>query len=155
MTRGGARVKSGPAKNPQSRTSERAGYTLTALPSEGYTRRPPGLTNYVPKPTARHKAVWLELWRTPQACAWSLDKYKWPSVALLCRLMVRAEDPDAAAAIFSELGKLQTKLGLTEEGMRYLGWAIARDEVAKKAAEKAPAATAPKRERRLRSVGAQ
>ncbi|MCW2759049.1 MAG: hypothetical protein JWO46_2795, partial [Nocardioidaceae bacterium] len=62
MTKGGARSRSGPPKDPRSRTSERAGFTLTALPSEGYTKRPPGLNAFLPRPTARHRAVWAELW---------------------------------------------------------------------------------------------
>lgn len=130
MASGGARAKSGPAKSPTSRTSEREGYVLTALPSEGYRKRAPGLTQYIPRPTTRQKAIWAELWRTPQACAWSQERWRWPSVAILCRLMARAEDPDAPAAIFGELAKMQTRLGLSEEGLRFLGWQIKHDELA-------------------------
>jgi hypothetical protein len=36
----GGHARSGPAKDPSSRTSERAGYTLTALPNEGYRAGP-------------------------------------------------------------------------------------------------------------------
>jgi hypothetical protein len=152
MPQGGTRSKSGPTKDPTSRTSERAGYTLTALPAEGYRKRPPGLTEFIPRPTARQKAVWAELWRTPQACAWSFDRWRWPQVATLTRLRVRSEDPDAPAAIFGELAKVETRLGLSEEGLRFLGWAIKRDELATKRDEKAETATRPKRQRRLSSV---
>lgn len=129
MASGGSRAKSGPTKDPSSRTSAREGFLLTALPAAGYRKRPPGLTRYIPRPTARQKAIWVELWKTPQACAWSQDQWRWPTVAILCRLMARAEDPDAPAAIYSELAKLQTRLGLSEEGLRYLGWQIKHDEV--------------------------
>ncbi len=155
MPRGGSRTKSGPAKSPTSRTSERAGFTLTALPSEGYRGRVPGLLQFIPKPTARHRAHWDELWSTPQACAWSLERWRWSQIARLCTLRVRAEDPDSPAAIYGEIAKLETKHGLADDGMRYLGWAIAKDEVAAKAAEKTIQDEPAKRERRLRSVGAE
>lgn len=153
MASGGSRARSGPTKDASSRTSERAGYTPTALPNEGYRGRIPGLTPYIPKPTARHKRAWQEFWRTPQACMWSQSKWEWPQVAVMVRLTVAIEDPDCPAAKFSELAKLQTRLGLTEEGLRYRGWAVAKDELAAKAAERqqqAQGSTPPqKRERRL------
>lgn len=155
MPKGGSRTRSGPTKDPRSRTSERAGYQVTALPNEGYKRRPPGLTNFIPKPTARHRAHWVQLWKTPQACAWSMESWRWPQIARLCQLLVRAEAPDAPAAIYSEIVKLEAKHGLSDDGMRYLGWSIARDEVAAKAAARAQTSSgpaAPTSERRLRAA---
>lgn len=153
MPKGGSRTRSGPPKSPTSRTSERAGYKLTALPSEGYRGRAPGLNQFIPKPTARQRAHWDELWSTPQACAWSLERWRWSQIARLCILRARAEDPDSPAAIYAEVIKLETKHGLSDDGLRYLGWAIAVDEVAARAAQSAPE-VGPS-ERRLRAVDAQ
>jgi hypothetical protein len=75
---------------------------------------------------------------------WARQKYSWPSVARLAVLRVRGESDDCPATIYSEILKLETKLGLNEEGMRYLGWAMAPDQVAEKRAEKAAAPAAGK-----------
>lgn len=154
MAKGGSRTRSGPPKDPNSGRSERTGFKPTALPNEGYAGRVPGLNQFVPKPTARHRATWDELWSTPQACMWSKERYKWPIVARLTALRVRAEG-ECPATIYGEILKLETKLGLNDEGMRYLGWAIAADEVKEQAAKKTAARPAKKTAptRRLRSVG--
>lgn len=143
MTKGGARTHSGPSKDPTSLKSAAIGYTLTALPNGGYAGEVPDLTPFIPEPTLRHLTIWSELWATPQACMWSTQQFKWPQVARLALLRVLAEG-ECPATIFNEVLKLETKLGLNDEGLRYLGWAIAADETAAKRDEKksAPATTA-------------
>jgi hypothetical protein len=177
MTQGGARNKSGPAKNPRSRTSERAGFSLTALPSEGFKSRVPAfpLPKIIRSETIssegqrfkvtdraattafrrRELEVWREAWRTPQACAWSTERWRWPVVAEFCRLKTVVElEPDANAALVAQLHRFRDQIGLTPAGLRDNGWAIARDEVAPKRQAQKPAEkkteTAPVR--RLRSV---
>lgn len=153
MAKGGARTRSGPPKDPRSGRSEQAGFKLTALPSEGYRGRVPGLNQFNPKPNARHRAMWDELWSTPQACVWARERFSWPMVARLVQLRWRAEDPECPATIYSEILKLETKLALNEEGMRFRGLAIAEDAVAGQAAKKTVAPTAKSTPtRRLRSV---
>ena len=70
-------------------------------------------------------------------------------------LRVRAEDPDAPAAIYGEVVKLEAKHGLSDDGMRYLGWAIAVDEVAERAAGRAASEPPAPAQRRLRVADAQ
>ena len=83
------------------------------------------------------------------------EPYKWPMVARLALLRAKGEG-DCPASIYGEIIKLETKLGLNDEGMRYLGWAIAQDQVAAKAEEKAQEPAEPVvHARRLRSVDAQ
>ena len=180
MPSGGARNKSGPAKSPTSRTSERAGYTLTALPSEGYRGRAPAFpmpkitryrtvsvdgTKYREADTAastlfrrRELEIWRDQWRTPQACAWSQESWRWPTVAEFCRLKTVVElEPDANAALVGQLHRFRDQVGLTPAGMKENGWAIAPNQLAAKRAEQSPA-SAPvegdevgaKRERRMR-----
>lgn len=126
----GGHAHSGPAKDPNSRTSERAGYALTALPNEGYSGTVPALTDYLLEVTAQHERVWAELWSTPQACAWSQERWRWPVVADLVKWMVRSDGPDAPASIATSVRQLRDDLGLSKAGLSVNGWAIAAVELA-------------------------
>lgn len=143
MASGGARSRSGPPRDPDSRTSERRGYTLTALPSEGYDGEVPELSDHLISSTPRHEAVWADLWTTPQACAWSVERWRIPVVADLVKYIVRLDDPEAPASFATSVRQLREDLGLSSQGLRLNGWAISVDEIAKKAAEKS-AASPPK-----------
>jgi hypothetical protein len=68
------------------------------------------------------------------------------------RLSVRCEDPEAPASLLAQLHRFADQIGMTTAGLAEMGWKVAVDEVAEKAAAKA-AAPAP-RARRLRSVDA-
>jgi hypothetical protein len=125
MPRGGARIKSGPPPVEGSRTSERKGYSLTALPPSGYDGEVPDLLDFLPGATARHLAVWAQAWTTPQACAWSLEPWRWSTVASLVMWIVRSEDADAAASIASNVRQLRDDLGLSRAGLAHNGWKIA------------------------------
>lgn len=148
MSRGGARNRSGPQPDPTSGRSEARGLKFDQLPAEGYDGEPPELA--LPNATGREHEMWMRLWITPQAAAWSREPWRWPIVALYTRYSVRAEDPEASAAIMAQVHRLGDQLGLTPAGLRENGWSIVRDEVTPKRAERtAPAAPA----RRLRAVG--
>ena len=149
MARGGARNRSGPAPDPNSGRSERRGFKLTALPSEGYRGAVPDFP--LPDVTDRELEVWESLWRTPQACAWSMQSWRWLNVADLVRLQVRGEAHDAPVNIATVVRQLRADLGLTPAGLKENGWAIAVDEVAARADAKADeAAATPRRSSRDR-----
>ena len=176
MAKGGARNRSGPPADPNSERSERRGYTLTALPSEGYDGEVPefplprivrfndfyedgkkrresdaGATDTF---RDRELEVWAESWRSPQACAWSEESWRWPTVAEFCRLKTVVEmEPDANAALVAQLHRFRDQIGLTPAGLRDNGWAIARDEVTQRRQQRAE--ERPKPQRRLRAVDAQ
>lgn len=150
----GGHAHSGPPRDPNSRTSERRGFTPTTLPAAGFDGEVPNLADFLPGMTSRHEAIWAQLWRTPQACMWNRESWRIPNVADLVRCQVRAEAPDAPAAWETAIQQKRTEAGLTEAGLRFNGWAITQDEVAAKRDEKAEGAE-PKRERRLRSADAQ
>jgi len=176
MTRGGARNRSGPPADPNSERSERRGYKLTALPAQGFDGEAPdfplpqtvrfvvvagdggkGLKVPSDDRTAtfreRELEVWAESWRTPQACAWSMESWRWPTIAEFCRLKVVVEqEPDANAALVAQLHRFRDQIGLTPAGMRDNGWAIAHDEVTPKRQQQSDR---PKPTRRLRAVDAQ
>lgn len=133
---GGARTRSGPPADPTSGRSDRRGFTLTALPSEGFSGDVPALSDFLPAPSDRHEAVWAQLWTTPQACAWSLEAWRWPVVADLVKWLVRSEPADAPASLGTVVRQLRDDVGLSKAGLVANGWAIAVDEVGAKAAAK-------------------
>lgn len=128
----GGHARSGPSKDPNSRTSERAGYTLTALPAAGYPGPVPDLSDYMPTATDRHQSIWDELWKMPQAAAWSMQPWRWAQVADLVKYQVRDDADDAPAALATSIRRLRDDLGLTHAGLAANGWAIAVDELAEK-----------------------
>lgn len=146
MSRGGARNRSGPQPDPTSERSDRRGYKLTALPSTGYTGDVPDFP--LPNAGDREVAVWLDAWSTPQACAWSMEPWRWQTIAEYARFKAMCErEPNAA--LIGQLHRYRDQVGLTPAGMRENGWAIAHDEVTPKR-ETQPAPEIPAR--RLRAI---
>jgi hypothetical protein len=151
MASGGARNRSGLKPTEGSGRSDRRGFKLTALPSEGFTGEAPEFP--LPKASDRELEVWASTWKTPQACAWSMPSERWRlrSVAMWVRTSVRAEDPEAGAALLSQLHRFADQIGMTTAGLAEMGWKVAVDEVTEKAPVRKTAA-AP-HVRRLRAVG--
>lgn len=174
MARGGARNRSGPPVDPKSGRSERKGFKLTALPSEGFDGEAPKFplmtfTVYrweyedkrrfqVPDEDAteafrdREQSLWEQAWTYPQACAWSLEPWRWNAVAMWVRTQVVCESSEATAADKGAIHRFADQIGMTPAGLKENGWAIAQDEVGAKAAEKSEPASRP--QRRLRAVDA-
>lgn len=174
MARGGARNRSGPQADPNSGRSDRRGFTLTALPSEGFKGDVPEFP--LPQVTrfeivfeekarlklpdvaatelyrSRELDVWADVWTTPQACAWSMQSWRWTIAAEYCRLKTIVEmDADASAALVGQLHRYRDQLGLTPAGLKDNGWAIAADEVGEKRDEK-PSESKEAPQRRLRAL---
>lgn len=150
MPRGGARNRSGPAPDSSSERSERRGLVLTALPAEGHKGKPPKFP--LPAPSEREVEVWRDAWKTPQACAWALPSEHWRhrTVAMWVRLSVRAEDPEAPAALLGQLHRFADQIGLTTAGLAEMGWAVAKDELmAARARHPEPVAGPPARRLRV------
>lgn len=172
MSSGGSRNRSGPQADPRSGRSDRRGFSLQALPVEGFKGLVPEFplepivlfTEYFVDRVkvkerddgdtesfrGREADVWAEAWTTPQACAWSMESWRWPIVGEYCRLKTVVElDPSASAALVGQLHRYRDQLGLTPAGLKDNGWAIASDEVAAKRDQ--VAVTEPPA-RRLRAV---
>ena len=149
MARGGARNRSGPPAQEGSGRSDQRGFTLTALPAEGYQGEVPDFP--LPEPSDRELEVWEQAWHTPQACAWSLPSEAWraETVAMWVRVKVRCEDPEAPASVLGQLHRFADQIGMTTAGLAEMGWKVAVDEVGAKAATRTPT---PKAERRLRAA---
>ena len=152
MTSGG-HARSGPPKREGSARADAAGYSLTALPAEGYQGEVPEWP-IEPQMTATEGRYWERAWRTPQACIWSKHEFAWmvPDVARWVRLTVRCDEPDAPATLLARLPSSADAIGMTAAGLARFGAKIAPDEVGKKRFDKAAVEPEPKQERRLRKA---
>ena len=152
---GGARNRSGPPKQEGSARADRAGYSLTALPAEGYDGPIPDFP--LPDATDRELTVWNQAWRTPQACAWSMPSEQWriETVAMWVRVKVACEDPGVTPPRLGQLHRFADQIGMTTAGLAEMGWKVAVDELAERRSD-APAEEKADEEppsRRLRSAG--
>lgn len=147
MASGGSRNRSGPPADPNSGRSDQRGYSLTALPAEGYSGPVPNFP--LPDASVRELEVWAQAWTTPQACAWSLPSEAWRirTVAMWVRLTVRCESPEAGAALLGQLHRFADQIGMTTAGLAEMGWRVAVDETATKRSEKPAAKPASSRNR--------
>lgn len=104
----------------------------------------------------REQELWEWAWRTPQACAWSMPSESWRihTIAMWVRTFVICESSEGTAADKSSLHRFADQIGMTTAGLAEMGWKVAVDEVATKAASRKPAAeTSTRRPRRLRVAG--
>ncbi len=149
----------GPPPNPNARRRNvRVG--LVRLPAKGRDGDVPEWpVGY--DPSGKERAIWAELWSTPQAVAWeqlgylrSVARYVTLDAAA-SRSLDNIDDPKLYAAMLAnqtrllpELRQLEDRLGLNPKAMRSLMWEIADDEVGAKRDER----EAPKARRRLKAV---
>lgn len=158
MSSGGSRNRSGPPKDPSSRTSERQGYVLTALPNEGYDGQVPDFplmaftvmrwehedkrrfqvvdTDATEAFAERERELWALAWSYPQACAWSIEPWRWNTVAMWVRTQVVCESSDATAADKGAIHRFADQIGMTPAGLKENGWAIAANQLGAKKAER-------------------
>ena len=142
MPSGGKRVRSGPAKDPNSEKSRRLGYTLQSLPNTECRMKPPEWP-LEPADDERvrrleaEKWKWLgeaahatpppsvRLWKLPQARAWHLPQFKWMihELALYARLSTACEIAPAPTAL-TVLLRISDRVGMSAAGLQALGWKI-------------------------------
>lgn len=133
MTSGGARVRSGPAPDPNALRRERDSGEWTNLPAAGRAGPPPAWP--LLDGSVREHELWLRLWAMPQALMWErfgLDI----EVALYVRQLERFELPRSPIILGTLVRQMADSLGLTTPGLRANRWRIER-------ADEQPAATAP------------
>lgn len=123
MTRGGARVRSGPPKDPNAlrrdRANDQAGWT--SLPADGRVGDPPAWP--LLRPRKRELAVWATEWTRPQAVEWERLHLE-VEVAIYVRTLCTAEIQSSNASLIGKVMQLQNSLGLTRAGMSANGWRI-------------------------------
>lgn len=174
MPKGGARNRSGPKADARSLRSAERGLVLTALPNEGYRGEAPEFplprrmvfrwefedkkrfqvfdaeaTDLV---VDRERELWERIWSYPQAAAWAVEPWRWNTVAMYVRTFVVCESSEATAADKGSLHRFADQIGLTPAGLKENGWAVAADQVSKKAATKATGAPASSARDRMKVV---
>lgn len=138
----GMHGRGGPAADPNSERSAQRGLTYNMLPREGFTGRVPAFP--LPKPSTREREIWRELWRTPQAAKWDVERFRMLSIGHYTRLLARCEAVDASAALFNAAQRYADQLGLTPGGMAFNRWRLNSDETSVKVAEPKPVQRAKK-----------
>lgn len=153
MPKGGARTRSGPAREENALRRDRKGDQgdWLLLPAEGRTKAAPAWP-LMPKATPRETAMWRRLWKKPQAVAWEkLGMIE--LVALYCRRFCEAEQRMSPTNLSTLVRQMGDGLGLTAPGLNSLRWKIVTDETAdKRGARSAPPAKRPSSRDRLRVV---
>ena len=149
----GGHARSGPPKQEGSGRADAVGYKLTELPAEGYAGEVPEWP-LVPGASDVEQVYWERAWRSPQACIWSRQEFRWliPDVARWVRLTVRCDDLEAPASLLARLPSAEDKIGMTAAGLARMGAKIAPDQMAEKRAEKERAEAGERPARRLRST---
>lgn len=149
MTSGGSRNRSGPPADPRSGRSDSRNFVLTALPSDGYQGEAPKFPlmrrvvmrwefedkrkfqvvdeDQTEAVSDREQELWAWAWSTPQACAWSLEAWRWQTIAMWVRTFVICEGSDATAADKGSVHRFADQIGLTPAGLKENGWAIATE----------------------------
>lgn len=127
---GGARNRSGPHASAYSARSDARDIRALKLPVGGYDGDFPALFEVLPGGTEREGQVWATLWKTPQASQWARERWRWPTVAMYVRMIVRSEDPEASAATVNAAQRLADQIGMTPAGLKENGWLIVADDSA-------------------------
>lgn len=130
MPKGGARVNSGPAPDPDALSRERDAGEWTIIPAG---QRPGAIPEWpLPEFADRESTLWEMLWRKPQSRMW--ERYGQElEVALYVRRLVEAEQPDSKVNTGTLVRQMGDALGLTTPGMRNNRWKI--EQVEKPAAK--------------------
>lgn len=127
MSRGGARIRSGPPPDPNALRRERDRSDWIHLPAVGRQGEPPEWP--LTRPTKRELAIWEQEWRRPQAVMWEASGLE-IQVALFVRTLREAETFGTKAATRTELRRQMDSLGLTPDGLLRNRWVIATEVAA-------------------------
>jgi hypothetical protein len=112
MGSGGARLRSGPAPDPNALRRDREGRDWVKLPHVGRPGDPPPWPEEIPAPTVAEQVMWTRLWHTPQALVWEADGVV-DTVALYVRQFIACGAAEASVARLTLLRQLQDSLLLS------------------------------------------
>lgn len=124
MPKGGARVRSGPAPDPNALARERDAGEWVELPASGRPGEAPEWP--LVDPTDREKALWKRLWVLPQALMWERLSQEL-EVALYVRRLAESERPRSPIILGTLVRQMADSLGLTTPGMRMNRWKVLRE----------------------------
>ncbi len=141
MPSGGARLRSGPAPDPNALRRERDGKDWIQLPYEGRQGDAPDWPEELPEPSVAELAMWQRLWKMPQAVVWEADGVR-DSVALYVRAFIASGEPDASVARLTLVRQMGDALLLSIPALhaaRYTNKPKPTEAPAAPAASRAPA----------------
>lgn len=139
MPKGGARIRSGPTKDPQALRRDRDKPGLEGwvdLPAAGRDGPTPAWP--LTKATVRETALWEAEWRRPQAIMWETQGQEL-EVALFVRAVRKAEMASAPAAAGNLVRQMMDNLGISAPGLLRLKWRIVDGAAQGRAQAKKPA----------------
>lgn len=126
MAKGGARLNSGPPKDPNAlRPRATPDAEWTDLPASGRVGPLPDWP--IPDPSDRELVLWAEQWTRPQAVMWERNRQQL-EVALMVRAVVKAEGPKATPPDRTCVRQMFEALGLSLPGLKMHRWRIVDDE---------------------------
>lgn len=132
---GGARVRSGPAPDPNAlRRDRKDDAAWVTLPVEGFTGDVPEFP--LDGALAAELELWSMLWRKPQAVMWARLGLEF-EVAAYVRAFLESVESKASAGLKTAVLRMAAEIGLSLPGMHSLRWKFAEDEVAAKRDERA------------------
>jgi len=103
----------------------------TLLPARGRPGNPPAWP--LSRASKRERELWRRAWRRPQALVWEQLGVE-ELVAFYVRTLARAEAPDSAIGLGTQVRQLADSLGLTPAGLRMHRWRILGRTVEEKSA---------------------
>lgn len=146
MTASGRHARGGPAPDPNALRRDRPSDAATwrHLPSAGRQGDAPAWP--LSRLTARERALWVEMWRRPQAIVWE-ENGQQVEVAMFVRSLKDAERAKAAVAMRTLVRQQMDALGLTVPGLRANRWTIDGEEGEQRATARPAAPQGSARER--------
>lgn len=149
MASGGARARSGPAPDPNALRRDRSGdRDWLTLPAGGFDGGVPDCP--LPDVSDAESALWLRLWRKPQAAMWSQLGLEFQVAAYVRAYLRSVAADDAPVGLIAPVLRMEAELGLSTVGMNALRWKFSVDEVGEK--RTAPAKKGPTMKDRLKVV---
>ena len=115
-------------KHPSQRRRSNPTVPMVQLPAGG-RQGPTPEWPLTPKSSKAETAVWVDLWKKPQAVMWERAQLE-RVVARYVRLEVQAEKRDCKVTILSEARQLEDRLGLNGASMMRLRWEVVEEELA-------------------------
>lgn len=133
MPKGGARVRSGPTKDPNAlrRDRDHANESLIQLPAEGRDGEVPDWP--LSGASSRELELWESEWLRPQAVEWERQGQHL-EVAMFVRSVVDAERPGAPSSARTLVRQQMDSLGISKPGMDRNGWTIVSEREVKREA---------------------
>lgn len=112
----------GPPANPFSRKSlSGANGEWVTLPADGFDGDLPSWPLHN-EPSTAEEALWMDLWRTPQAAMWAESGFERVVARYVMVTVLSEEEP--TAAMLSEVRQLEDRLGLSPMALKKLQWVI-------------------------------